>query len=59
MCDAPGVLLAVGVPCVGGAVLGDVTRVDVGVGWGDGGRSSRGALWGVEVVRGAACFGVS
>ena len=59
MCDAPGVLLAAGVPCVGGAVPGDVTRVDVGVGWGDGGRSSRGALWGVDVVRGAVCFGVS
>ena len=58
MCDAPRVLLAAEVPCVGGAVPGDVTRVDVGVGWGDGGRSSRGALWGVDVVRGAVCFGV-
>ena len=55
----PGELLAVGVPCVGGTVPGDVTRVDVGVGWGAGGCSSRGALWGVEVVRGAACFWVS
>ena len=59
MCDAPRVLLAAEVPCVGGAMPGDVTRVDVGVGWGDGGRSGRGAVWGVEVVRGAVRFGVS
>ena len=34
----PGELLAVGVPFVGGTVPGDVTRVDVGVGCGDGER---------------------
>ena len=43
---------------MGGMVPGDVTRVDVGFGWGDGGRSGRGVLWGVEVARGAVCFGV-
>ena len=44
---------------MGGAVCGDVTRVEVGVGWGEGWRSCRGALWGVEVVRGAVVVGVA
>ena len=55
----PSVLLADGDPLVGGAVCGVVTRVDVGVGWGEGWRSCRGALWGVEVVRGAVGVGVA
>ena len=55
----PGVLLAEGDPFVGGAVWGDVTRVEVGVGWGEGWRSCRGALWGVEVVRGAVGVGIA
>ena len=59
VCNPPGEMLAVGVPFVGGAAPRDVTRVDVGVGWGDGGRSRRGADWGVEVVSGAVCVGVS
>ena len=59
VCDAPGVGLAVGVPCVGGTVPGNVTRVEVGVSWGEGSRSCRGALWGVEVVRGAVGVGVA
>ena len=55
----PGELLVAGVPVMLGSVPGVVFRVGVGVGWGDGGRSCRGAVWGVEVVMGAVCFGVS
>ena len=55
----PGELLAVGVPFVRGTVSGDVVRVGVGIGWGDGGSSCRGAVWGVEIDVGAFCFGVA
>ena len=41
-----------------GLVSGVTVHVRVGVVWCVGGRSSRGAVWGVEVVVGAGCFGV-
>ena len=44
-------LLVAGVHLVRGSVPGVVVRVMVVVGCGDGGRSCRGAVWGVEVVR--------
>ena len=55
----PGELLAVGVPFVRGTVSGDVVRVGVGIGWGDGGSTCRGAVWGVRVVTGVVCFVLS
>ena len=45
-----------GVPLVRESVPGVVVLVGVGVGWGDGGLSGRGAFWDVVVVRGAVCF---
>ena len=58
VCSPPGELLVAGVPLMRGSVPGVVVRVGVGEGWGDGGRSGRGAVWGVEVVIGAVCLGV-
>ena len=55
----PGELLVTGVALIRVSVPGVVVRVGVGVGWGDGVRSCRGAVWGVEVVMGAVCFGVA
>ena len=52
-------LLAAGVPLVQGSVPGAVVRGGVGIGWGCGGISCRGAVWGVEVVTGVVCLGVS
>ena len=57
--EPPGELLVAGLPLTRGSVPGVVVRVGMVVGWGDGGRSCRGAVGGVEVVRGAVCFGVS
>ena len=54
----PGELLVAGVQLMRGSVPGVVVWGGVGVGWGDGGRSCRGAVWGVEVVMGAVCLGV-
>ena len=58
VCCPLGKLLVAGVPLMRGSVPGVVVRVGVGEGWGDGGRSGRGAVWGVEVVMGAVCLGV-
>ena len=58
VCSPPGELLVAGVPLMRVSVPGVVVRVGVGDGCGDGGRSVRGAVWGVEVVMGAVCLGV-
>ena len=58
VCGPPGEQLVAGVPLMRGSVRGIVVRVGVGEGWGDGCRSGRVAVWGVEVVMGAVCLGV-
>ena len=58
VCCPPGELVVTGVPSMRGSVHGVVVRVGVGEGWGDGGRSGRGAVLGMEVVMGAVCLGV-
>ena len=59
-CGSIGVLAVAAVPLLRGSAPGVAVPVGMGVGvaWRVGGRSSRGAVWGVEVVVGAGCFGV-
>ena len=55
---APGVSGVAAGPLPPGLVSGVAVQVGVGVVCGVGGRSGRGAVWVVEVVVGAGCFGV-
>ena len=57
-CGSTGMLVIAAVPLVRGSAPGVVVPVGMGVGWVVGGRSSRGAVWGVGVVVGAVCLRV-
>ena len=57
-CDSAGGLVVSAVPVGLGTSPGVAVIDGVGEAWGVGWRSSRGAVWGVEVEVGAVCFGV-
>ena len=57
-CYSGGGLVVSAVPLGRGTAPGVAVLDGVGEAWGVGGRSSRGAVWGVEVEVGAVCFGV-